>query len=298
MKWIICYSIVIAAVLLVGTAQSEIEDNSYNRYGLDVDYPGSSCADVYENNPYSRGKSGYYLIKTNDLFLAQCDMETEHEGKKKGWLKIADFDLSKGDSCPEGWKKVKVSGIEMCRSLYDTAGCYSTSFSVNGTKYRKIRGMVRGYQKGSTDGFDSRYGGDKGINTAYVDGVSITLGYPRKHVWTYVVGISDDHNYPTSNCPCAAVPGPAPYSFVGENYYCESGNNGTYTLHTYYTNDQLWDGAGCFHDNNNCCTDADLPWFYREFATSQHDNIEVRICTDQDYRDEAVLVDKLTLLIQ
>ena len=112
--------------------------------------------------------------------------------------------------------------------------------------------MVRGYQQGTTESFDSRRG-HRGINTAYVDGVSITLGHPRKHVWSYVVVCSDDDNHDTSNCPCAAVPGPAPPSFVGENYYCESGNRGPTEFTTHYTDETLWDGACCFHDDNNCC---------------------------------------------
>ena len=304
MKWMVYYSIIIATVLVVGRAQSDdffIKDtnDTSNRYGLDVDKPGQSCADIYEKNPSSHGKSGHYLVRTNDLFLAQCDMETEYQGKTKGWLKIADIDLTKKikSYCPEGWKKTKVNGIEMCRSLYDTAGCYSANFSVNGTRYRKIRGMVRGYQKGSTDSFDSRRG-HRSINTAYADGVSITLGHPRKHVWTYVVGCSDDDNHATSNCPCAAVPGPAPPSFVGENYYCESGNKGPFEYRVHYTDDPLWDGTGCFHDNNNCCTNVGLPWFYREFPETQDEDIEVRICADQSYNDEGVLVDQLKLLIQ
>ena len=307
MKKIVYYSIILAAVLIVGRAQSDdiiLKPNDtyniiYNRYGLDVDEPGLSCADIYDKNPSSHGKSGHYLIRTNDLFLAQCDMEAEHEGKTLGWLKIADIDLTKKDKseCPGEWKKIKVNGTEVCRSLNDTAGCYSAKFSVNGTKYRKIRGMVRGYQQGSTDSFDSRRG-HRGINSVYVDGVSITLGSPRKHVWTYVVGCSDDDIHATSNCPCAAVPGPAPPSFVGEHYYCESGNKGPFEYGVHYTDDPLWDGAGCFHDNNNCCTNVGLPWFYREFPTTQHEDIEVRICTDQIYRDEGVLVDQLKLLIQ
>ena len=164
MKWIIYYSVLIAAILVVGKAQSDTKDDTSNRYGLDIDKLGQSCADIYEKNPSSRGRSGHYLIRTNDLFLAQCDMETENEGKKKGWLKIADIDVSKGDDCPNGWRKTKVNGIEMCRSLQNAAGCYSATFSVNGTRYRKIRGMVRGYQQGSTDSFDSRKG-HRGINT-------------------------------------------------------------------------------------------------------------------------------------
>ena len=79
MKWIVYCSIVMAASLALGSAQGDIKDDWYNRYGLDVDRPGYSCADIYEKNPTSRGKSGLYLIKTNDLFLAQCDMEYDYE---------------------------------------------------------------------------------------------------------------------------------------------------------------------------------------------------------------------------
>ena len=114
MKWIVHYSVLIAAILVIGRAQSDTKDDTSNRYGLDVDKPGQLCADIFEKNPSSHGRSGHYLIRTNDLFLAHCDMETENEGKKKGWLKIADIDVSKGDDCPKGWKKTKVNGIGMC----------------------------------------------------------------------------------------------------------------------------------------------------------------------------------------
>ena len=65
------------------------------------------------------------------------------------------------------------------------------------------------------------------LDEKYVDGISITSGNPRKHVWTYAVGLSDDYNYPCCNCPCAKHPGPDPPPFVGSHYYCESGNTGT-----------------------------------------------------------------------
>jgi len=122
------------------------------------------------------------------------------------------------------------------------------------------------------------------------------MGSPRKHVWTYVAGCSDSSNHTTSNCPCAAVPGPAPPAFVGEHYYCEAGNNekaGTNDI-----NDPLWDGAGCFHAKNTCCNIVGLPWFIREFPTMQHEDIEVRICTDEGYGNERVIVDRLQLYVQ
>ena len=41
------------------------------------------------------------------------------------------------------------------------------------------------------------------INGVYVDGISITSGNPRNHVWTYAVGLSDDGNNTHANYPCA-----------------------------------------------------------------------------------------------
>ena len=37
----------------------------------------------------------------------------------------------------------------------------------------------------------------RSLDGVYVDGMSITTGSPRKHVWTYAVGLNDDHNYPS-----------------------------------------------------------------------------------------------------
>ena len=67
----------------------------------------------------------------------------------------------------------------------------------------------------------------------------------------------------------------------------------------YYTNDPLWNGAGCIHGKNNCCNNVGLPGFIREFCIAQHNNIEDRICTNGHYNnDEAVLVDQLILYSQ
>ena len=164
--------------------------------------------------------------------------------------------------------------------------------------FNKICGQVKGYQKGSGDGFYSTKYDTKSINDHYVDGLSITLGNPRKHVWTYAVGASDEYNYLYNNCPCAPTPGPDPPAFVGDYYYCESGNTGTVSTSEYYTSDMLWDGYGCHHANNNCCTNPDMPWFFRQFSRSMQDYLEARICTDMGFSDEDTLVESIELYIQ
>ena len=62
------------------------------------------------------------------------------------------------------------------------------------------------------------------LDDAYVDGVSITVGSPRVHVWTYAAGFISTENQETHNCPCneGIYAGTSAPSFVGNDYYCEA----------------------------------------------------------------------------
>ena len=68
-------------------------------------------------------------------------------------------------------------------------------------------------------------------------------------------------------------------------------------IHTSYLSDVLWDGAGC-SAGNACCSNAILPWFYHHTTVATKDDIEVRLCTDQSFSNEAVLVTYLELYVQ
>ena len=158
--------------------------------------------------------------------------------------------------------------------------------------------MVVGYQKGTPDGFFSHVR-KTSINDPYLDGVSITYGSSRKHIWSYAAGLSESHySHQTSTCPCSLHGGtPAP-SFVRDYYYCESGTtfNG-FKFETFFTDDPLWDGKGC-STSNSCCAQPSLPWFYRQIPLTSNDNLEARICYDQPFADEAVLVKEIQLYVQ
>ena len=101
----------------------------------------------------------------------------------------------------------------------------------------------------------------------------------------------------SSSCPCARHGGTLPTSFVHENYYCESGSYGNPPSGTYFTRDPLWDGKDC-PSENSCCSEPNLPWFYRQIPLTSDNNIEARICYDQSFRDEGVLVKETKLYIQ
>ena len=221
-------------------------------------------------------------------------MELECGGHKGGWTKIVKFDTSKGDSCPTEWTNITANGKVVCRAG-NGAGCYSTIFDTYDMTFNKICGQAKGYQKGRTSAFITR----SSINTFYVDGLSITLGNPCKHVWTYAIGHSYDGNYPNNNCPCSIYPGPNPPSFVGDHYYCESGNGNVAISTTYYTfpYSVLWDGLLC-PSANNCCTNRNMPWFFWQIALPVSDYLEARICHRSPFSTAGTLVESIELYIQ
>jgi len=263
--------------------------------------PGRSCDDIYQINKASRGASGDYWIQTTTgVHQVYCDMELECGGHKGGWMRVANFSTGSGDNCPMGWTKITTPtdpvfpSVDVCRSPNDASGCYPTMFPTFGVNYYKICGMASGYQKGTPDAFV----GPKDINGAYVDGLAITVGNPRQHIWTYAVGISESDVSTTNNCPCAGNQGRNPFPFIGNDYYCESGTTGEILFDINYTNDPLWDGEGCVGANNNCCTSPGMPWFLRQFPVSLNGDIEARICTNEVYSNEGILIDQLQLYVQ
>ena len=216
---------------------------------------------------------------------------------KGGWTRVAQFDTSQGDPCPTGWTLITTPGANprnVCR-LESTNECHSTIFTTYNTSFYKICGQVRGYQKGNTNAF-GRAAGDS-IDSHYVDGVSIILGDPRKHVWTYAVGISDSGSGTVSYCPCASREGTDPPTFLSDHYYCESGGTGGNNEDAYYTTDPLWDGLDC-SDSVNCCAHPDMPWFSRHFTKAQETFIEARICCNEPFSNEGTLVEMMELYIQ
>ena len=281
--------------LVVGYSQPVVSRAS--KLGITSSRPGESCRDIYNNNMASRGKSGYYWIKTDQVRKVYCDMELTCGGITGGWMRIANIDTTQGDDCPSGWSKI-TKPRPLCRGSSNAAGCYSTYFSNDKTKYNSICGKLRGYQQGSTAAFIADHASHS-IDAAYLDGISITIGTPRKHVWSYAAGFSKAYNPNTYkiNCPCAKYPGASPPIFVKDHYYCESGSIGYSAVNAFHGSDPLWDGRGCAA-GDDCCSTLGAPWFYRHFTEPEKGAVEVRICRDEVYSNEATLLEQVQLYIQ
>ena len=139
---------IIVALAILGTSLIMAQDDTCTRYGFDIDILGAYCTDIYSKNPTSHGRSSYYVLKTDHLFFAYCDMELDCGGNEGGWMRIADIDTSRGDTCPSGWNSYN----SYCTGG-SAAGCYSAHFSTNFTSYSKMCGKILGYQINCIDGF-------------------------------------------------------------------------------------------------------------------------------------------------
>ena len=178
------------------------------------------------------------------------------------------------NSCPVGLTYYTQNSTRICSSSISSGGCTSVNFPTFGVPFTKVCGRALGYQYGHPDAFRRS---TSPINSPYVEGLSVTHGTPRNHIWTFAAGYSKDSNSNGVNCPCASpYPGSAAPSFVGEKYFCESGNSGP-AESQWYLDDPLWDSQGC--PSGSTCCDRGGPWFTTTLSEEVSDDIEVRWCT-------------------
>ena len=246
-----------------------------------------SCQDIKQKQPDS--PSGYYNLNGK---LTYCYMEAlcNTDG---AWTRLGQFDMSDSTvNCPSGFKLYTSGGVRACGRPSGGPSCLSIKLQSNGISYSQVCGRVVGYQYGSADAVDTRFISDSkhnDINSYYVDGVSITQGYPRKHIWTLMAGVKESY-FEDGNCPCN-TPSPSTQSiqaFVGSDYFCESGNPNNGWSYKLYSNDPLWDGEGCGSQEGSCCSVPDLPWFHKTLDDASNDYVELRVCGDQTSVDEDV----------
>ena len=195
--------------------------------------------------------------------------------------------------CPFAWREYNTNGVRACGRPSDSSGSCSTIHYFTHQLYSKVCGRVIGYQFASPDAFE-RHQTSNGID---LDGINITHGAQRKHIWSYVAGETQNPSSGlTSKCPCSGQGIDPPLS-ITNNYYCESGNrNNNYWRNHLYTDDPLWDGELC---EDTCCTgNNSLPWFSVHLPAPTTDAIEVSICCDQGTDDEDVPVELVEIYVQ
>ena len=126
--------------------------------------------------------------------------------------------------CLSNWTYIS-SPVRTCgRGLSNGRGCNSVFYSTFGMTYTRVCGRIIAYQHGSPDATRSD------INGIYLDGVSLTHGIDNTSGHLSVLE-EKQHQI----CACSSSnPMPHSTSFVGEDYFCDSGNHvNTYNLYIY-----------------------------------------------------------------
>ena len=200
----------------------------------------------------------------------------------EGWRLAAYLNMTDPlQRCPPGWTTYAQNGKRACGITTGSARCVQIVYPIRGLQYNQVCGRIIGYQYGSPDAFLSAPG--LSIDDTYVDGVSVTHGSPRQHIWTFAGGLRQDGRCTLCACPCdqSSISATVVPSFVGQNYFCESGMtsfNGSLFL---YTDNPLWDGQGC-GPTSTCCSFNSPPWFNVRLSSPTTDDIEVRACSAQN----------------
>ena len=216
-------------------------------------------------------------------------------GGSTGWRRVVYFNMSDpSQQCPSVWQEI-TTPHRVCGRRSTRASCEGLTYTTGSEQYDQVCGRMIGYQLNTPDAFGG--GGmsipPQSIDSYYMDGLSVTHGSPRQHIWSFVGGVDEDtSDYSASSCPCvtgSTIRYPIP-SFVGQNYFCESGLtrysdgiNGPF----YSNGDPLWDGQGC-GPTSSCCTFNSPPWFNVQLPSPTTDNMEVRICSSVSSEDTPI----------
>ena len=243
-----------------------------------------------------RGFIKNFIRETYDvLYLSQ-------ECGSGEWHTVVDLDMTDpSQQCPSAWMEYNSGGVRACERIQNgVGGCDGTAFTT-GHSYKKICGRATGYQVGGSSAFG--FTTQPTIDLYYLYGLSITRGSPRKHIWTFATGLSEGDNSQASwHCPCTDPTNPDNEeipSFVGDNYFCESGNpSNTWISNHLYSGDPLWDGEQCENEGVCCSNENSPPWFRVTLPSPTTDDIEARLCIPPFSSGEEVLLQKLEIYVQ
>ena len=289
-------------VLTQTVLQIDFTLQEFIHLGLLEKYPSYSCKDLYYSKPGS--PPGWYWLRgpktIPDAHPAKmyCEMQMDIPifGTTQGWMRVANLDLSDPyQDCPYGFSLIHKQGKRLCAKDIDK-GCQSIKFPSYYIKYQRICGRARAFQVGSNNPFHRFKCDHCTIDDPYLDGISVTYGYPRQHIWSLGAAWTayKDKDY-RAVCPCAKGKGTPPPKFVGDNYFCEFGK---YWKGKFDVKDPLWDGEGCSRDEEKCCETPGLPWFCTDLPEPTTEDIEVRVCADQDKDDEDLYLELVQIYVQ
>ena len=240
MKVLIC----VAVASFVALAQSTVAQGA--NITLPLTYPGQVLQDGSQTCPSEEqvervrnevDNATLSLLLETVVPLLQTQLPTRPPaeqnfscGGSTGWRRVAYLNMSDpSQQCPSVWREI-TTPHRVCGRRSPTHSCEGVNYTTGSEQYNQVCGRIIGYQIGSPEALYFASIGTS-INTYYVDGISVTRGSPRQHVWTFACGIDEVHT--GGSCPCVAGSSQARQNyiplFIGRNYFCESGKTSGFT---------------------------------------------------------------------
>ena len=263
----------------------------------------TNCSEILQNDPSAT--SDYYWIQLTNGTTTQvyCEMTPRCAcSSDTPYTRVAFVNMTdSSQQCPGEFMEVSNPIVRACgRQTTGSPGCNSAFFSVLGMEYQHVCGRIVGWQIGHPVAF---YGNDlgQGIDSYYVSGISITYGGPpREHIWSLAGTPDETFTNLDGLCPCSitGVSSLDPPSFVGNDFFCETGIDYSFTAGLFYEDaDPLWDGEGC-GSTSTCCEFNNPPWFCKQLPEPTTEDIEVRICQVQGTNAEDTPFEHIELYIR
>ena len=146
---------------------------------------------------------------------------------RSGWRRVALINMTDpSQDCPQGFN-LSDYFVRSCSRVENGFNDCSNSvtFSVD-SEYSQVCGRATAYRFGQHSAFFGYNVGVRDIDEAYVDGLSLTHGSPRTHIWTFASGLFNGMSgdlFGAFRCPCDfnnTYNSTPPY--VGDDYFCDS----------------------------------------------------------------------------
>lgn len=235
-------------------------------------YNAKSCMEIKTINP--NAGSGYELIFPQGFFGPSIEVFCDQETDGGGWTQIVSYNKLK-DGCLTGF-------------YMDSENCIKTSREVSvfvnnlGIEYQELRGNVVLKQFGSTDAFRAM-SASSDVDDLYMDGAAFFVDNEgdREHVYSYGIAVSMSSSRDNSPSACPENGGTSTPTFVGSDYFCDSGND-VYGYAFQQYNKPLFVGNE----------------FIKTLSSSNRSPIEIRFLNDQYSTDENVMVESYYVLVR
>ena len=120
----------------------------------------------------------------------------DHTCNGTGWRRVAYLNMTDpSQQCPSVWQEI-TTPHRVCGRRSSSGGCEGLNYNTGNEQYDQVCGRIIGYQIGIPNAFAAN---GRSIDTNYVNGISVTRGSPRQHIWTFAAGV--DEQVSGNRCP-------------------------------------------------------------------------------------------------